>query len=250
MIARFFTLTFGLSWTFWALAALFLEAAAALKILATFGPALAALFLVWPDAARRRDLLHRLVRWRMPARVYVLALGLPVVGIMGALAAVHLVTGGGAIWPERMSILVPILVFTYVLIFSVAGEELGWRGVALPLLIERHGPVFASLSLGLVWALWHAPLFFLPGDFHGAIPPLLFALQIVASSFIYTHLHVAGHGSLIPAHLFHASFNTSVGLFPVLPQARDGDVAGLAAAVAVLCVVAAASAISLRRRAR
>ena len=249
-ITRFCVLTFAVSWTFWALASVYPDAAKALMILGTFGPAVSALFLVWPNASRRQALLHRLLRWRMPVRVYVYALGLPVFGILAALVAVNILTGSGSIWPERMPIFVPFLVFAYVLVFSVAGEELGWRGFALPALIERHGPVAASLCLGAVWALWHAPLFFLPGDFHGGIPPLLFALQIVASSFIYTHLHFAGEGSLIPAHLFHASFNASVGLFPVLPQARDGDITALAAAVSVLCVVAGMTALALRRRAR
>lgn len=248
-ITRFFALTFALSWTCWALAAAFPDTATVLKILGTFGPALAALILVWPDVSRRRALLQRLVRWRMPARVYICALGLPVVGVLAALLAVQGLGGGGAIWPEPMPVFVPFVVFAYVLVFSVAGEELGWRGLALPLLIERRGPVVASLNLGAVWAIWHMPLFLLPGDFHGSIPPVLFALQIVASSFIYTHLHLVGAGSLIPAHLFHASFNASVGLFPVLPQAREGDVTALAAAVALLCIVAGAAAVALPRHA-
>lgn len=248
-IARFCVLSFALSWTFWGLAAAFPGAATALKILGSFGPALAALILVWPDVSRRRALLHRLLLWRMPVRVYVYALALPIFGILVALVAVNILTGGGSIWPERMPIFVPFVVFAYVLVFSVAGEELGWRGYALPALIERQGPVGASACLGIVWALWHAPLLFLPGDFHNAIPPLLFGLQIVASSFVYTHLHFSGAGSLIPAHLFHASFNASAGLFPVLPEARNGDVTALAAAVAVLCVVAGITAISLQRRA-
>lgn len=218
-------------------------------VLGTFGPSVAALVLVWPDVSRRRALLHRLVRWRVPVWVHIYALGLLVFGILASLLAAHLYISGGPIWPERMPVLVPVFVFAYVLVFSVAGEELGWRGYALPSLIERQGPVIASLSLGAVWALWHAPLFFLPGDFQGAIPPTLFAVQVVASSFIYTHLHFAGAGSLVPAHLFHASFNASVGVFPVLPQARDGDVTALAAAVAILCVVASGTALVFQSRA-
>ncbi len=50
------------------------------------------------------------------------------------------------------------------------GEELGWRGFAYSRLIDRWerispalGVVWANLSLGLLWALWHLPTAFFPG---------------------------------------------------------------------------------------
>lgn len=169
----------------------------ALRIAGAFGPAIAALVLVWPHHRARRALLARLVQWRFPVRLWVYALALPVVGILAALILLRATGAYGPVWPEPMPYWVPIAVFAYVLFLSVAGEELGWPGYALPPLILRHGPIGASLGLGLVWALWHAPLFVLPGDFHGAIPPGLFAVQIVASSFIYTHIHLASGGSAV-----------------------------------------------------
>ncbi|UYV38319.1 CPBP family intramembrane metalloprotease [Rhodobacteraceae bacterium D3-12] len=219
-----------------------------LKIAGTFGPSTAALILVWPHLQERRELLSRLVRWRIPIGVWLYAGALPVAGILLALLAVRAITGNGPVWPEPMLIWLPIAVFAYIMVFSVVGEELGWRGLALPPLIARHGPIKASLGLGLFWAIWHAPLFLLPGDFHNAIPPLLFATQIIASSVIYMHLHLASGGSLVPAHLFHASFNASVGLFPVLPQARGGDVTALWSAVGILCAIAVTTIFVIRRR--
>ncbi|MBS0124484.1 CPBP family glutamic-type intramembrane protease [Thetidibacter halocola] len=248
-LGRFCLLAFGVSWLCWGGAVLAPGAAPVLKGLGGFGPAVAALVLVRRRPAERRALLRRLVQWRIPLRVYLLALVLPVAGIVLALVLTRALTGAGAILPQHMPPWVPLLVFGYVLVFSVAGEELGWRGLALPLLLARLGPVAASLSLGVVWAAWHAPLFLLPGDFHGAIPPLLFGAQVVASSLVYTHLHRTAGGSLIPAHLFHAVFNSAVGLFPLLPQVRGGDVTALAVAVGLLCLLAFWLALVMRRRA-
>lgn len=39
-------------------------------------------------------------------------------------------------------------------------EENGWRGFALPLLLQRHQPLTASMLLGILWALWHLPVKF------------------------------------------------------------------------------------------
>lgn len=244
----FIALAFAISWILWGLSAVIPALSTVLRILGTFGPACAALILVWPDGSRRTRLLQRLLQWRLSGWTYAYALLLPVVGIAAALAVTAVIGVDGPVWPPAMPVFIPVIVFFYVLIFSVAGEELGWRGFALPALLERFGPVAASLLLGAIWAIWHAPLFMLPGSFHADIPPLLFGIQIIASSLIYKHLHLATEGSLVPAHLFHASFNANVGLWPVLPVARDGDATALTIAVVLLCLVAVGAAIAIRRR--
>ncbi|HYP46602.1 MAG TPA: CPBP family intramembrane glutamic endopeptidase, partial [Propionibacteriaceae bacterium] len=49
------------------------------------------------------------------------------------------------------------------LVLHLLTEEAGWRGFALPRLRVLLGPVTASLVLGLVWAAWHIPMFFVSG---------------------------------------------------------------------------------------
>lgn len=243
-LLAFFSLTFLLSWSAWAVAILFPEQGTLLRILGTFGPAIAAVILLHRSAEGVLPTLKRLLIWRVPIWIYALAFGLPLAGCLIALWLVRLITSSGAILPEAMPIYVPFLVFLYVLILSVAGEELGWRGFALPRLLDSHPPISASLILGVIWAVWHAPLFLMPSNFHSGIPFGLFAVQVIASSLIYTHLHLLTNGSLLIAHVFHAAFNTTVGLMPILPAVRDGDITAISIAVGLLVIVAAATVIA------
>ena len=84
-----------------------------------------------------------------------------------------------------------------------ACEEIGWRGFALPRLLERWNAFTASLILGVVWALWHLPYFFfgMPYSF------LIYALYLLAVSVLMTWIFNHTQGSLLVAVIFHFWFN-------------------------------------------
>jgi membrane protease YdiL (CAAX protease family) len=84
-------------------------------------------------------------------------------------------------------------------------EEIGWRGYALDRLQTRWNPLVSSLCLGLVWALWHAPLFAMPGTSQHelALPFLGFIVGLMAISVVYTWLHNQTGGSIWTAIFFH-----------------------------------------------
>jgi uncharacterized protein len=110
------------------------------------------------------------------------------------------------------------LIFGVVLVAGgPLGEELGWRGFALPRAQQVMSPVSATLLVALVWALWHLPRLTDPGSVQHGVPWSLFLGQILVTSVFYTWL-VNRSESLVPTLLLHASFNTSVGLLPVLPS--------------------------------
>jgi membrane protease YdiL (CAAX protease family) len=92
------------------------------------------------------------------------------------------------------------------------GEEPGWRGFALSRLQARFGVLPATISLGVLWALWHLPLS-LSGPTTDQRPPLQFALSLVAMSFLYSWLAARTSGSVLLAMLLHASTNTVAGFF-------------------------------------
>jgi len=94
-------------------------------------------------------------------------------------------------------------------------EEPGWRGFALPRLQARFGPVVGSLLLGILWAGWHIPLFFIH---FVSVPIWAFAIILVTVSLFLTWgTNLAGFGVIVPV-IIHAAFNTSSRLLAALCQ--------------------------------
>jgi membrane protease YdiL (CAAX protease family) len=97
--------------------------------------------------------------------------------------------------------------------FFALGEELGWRGYLLPQLI-RAGWRFPLVFSGLVWGIWHFPLFFLTGYAHGAVSVslVMFTLLTVLFGVFIGWLRLVS-GSVFVAAMAHASFNGFVQSF-------------------------------------
>lgn len=114
--------------------------------------------------------------------------------------------------PRDVLVVTPLLLLTTAQVVrnvSPLGEEFGWRGYALPRMLERWPPMMAGTILGLVWTLWHVPAFLFSGI---VVTPLSdigwYALGTVALSLLMTWLHVKGRGSLLVAGLIpHAIIN-------------------------------------------
>lgn len=100
----------------------------------------------------------------------------------------------------------PLLAFVV-----AAGEELGWRGYALPRLLQRHNALVASILVGIFWGLWHLPVSQL---FGGGSPPLvdslLYGLGVDFASVIYTWIFRHTRGSVLIACLFHSVYDVSL----------------------------------------
>jgi membrane protease YdiL (CAAX protease family) len=98
--------------------------------------------------------------------------------------------------------------------WAQAGEEIGWRGYALPRLAAHIGLAPASTLLGVIWAAWHLPLFFvLGGDTVGQSFPL-YVLQVTALSIAMGWLYWRTSGSLLLVMLMHAAVNNTKDIVP------------------------------------
>lgn len=245
-VTTFFGIVFLMTWAVWGPMAL-TGSQTALFRLGTFSPLLAGLALTaaLEGVPGLRSLLRRFLRWRVPL-VWTLFSLFSTAGVVGLALMVDWLLGGPAPKLELAMLVYFLPITAYVLVTSVLGEETGWRGFALPRLLRRYGPLRASLLLGLVWGLWHLPLFWMEGDFHRAIPIPLFLIQSIALSLLYTWIHQRTQGSLWLAHLFHAASNATLGILPILPFATGSRVRPLWIAVGLLCLLALISVRALR----
>src|SRR5207245_3974942 len=90
-----------------------------------------------------------------------------------------------------------------------AGEEIGWRGYALPRLATRFGLGRASVLLGLIWAAWHLPQFFIPEvDTYGQ-SFFVYALQVTALSVAMAWLYARTNGSMLLVMFLHSALTNS-----------------------------------------
>ena len=173
----------------------------------TFGPMVAGFTMaaVTGGFKRVKSLVAATFRWKVNPIWYVAAIGVPFATQLVSILLNPLFGSATPAWgniPPVMEILPMVTLFA---VFSgPLGEEIGWRGFALPKLLETRTALAASLILGSVWAIWHLPLI-LVGDFsaHGSIMPLI-------AAFAFTWVSQNAKGSVLLAILMHTSYQNSV----------------------------------------
>ena len=196
-ICTFFAATFAWSWTCWRVAVAIKpqspSLATALMLLGSFGPSLAAVLVVANAGGRAglRAWLGRCLQWPKgwPQGWRWVAFALLFPGALTALAAPLHTVRGGSIGPSSAAghgLLTAANFFLVLLLGGPLGEEFGRRGYALPALQDRMG--WRMASLGLVWGVWHLPLFFIEGTSQAHIPLALFLLSVVAMSVLLAWL--------------------------------------------------------------
>lgn len=230
-LAAFFGATFVVSWGAWFLAGALdsgRDAATGhaaswtlLVYVGTFAPAIVALAMTARTGRGQvAALLGRIVRIDVALRWYLFAFLFMFTVKLAVAAAYRL--GLGA-WPrfgyEGAALLAVATIFSTP---GQAGEELGWRGFALPRLGARIGVGWASIVLGVVWALWHLPLFIIPGvDKSGQAFPV-WGLGVVALSVAMAFLWLRTGRSLLPVMLMHAGVNNLGSIIPgAVPNASN-----------------------------
>ncbi|WP_157386185.1 CPBP family glutamic-type intramembrane protease [Hungatella hathewayi] len=93
---------------------------------------------------------------------------------------------------------------------------------------QKFGYVFSCVITGVIWSLWHIPLFFIPGTNHGEglIDFRMFAVQCVALRFFLGAIcKISGKSSIFMCVLFHTVFNAASYTFAAMTMTWKGAMA-------------------------
>ncbi|RYH11531.1 type II CAAX endopeptidase family protein [Tropicimonas sp. IMCC6043] len=187
-----------------------------LYFLATWAPAIAGLTVVFVHGGMSglRSYLGRMALWRCDPVwwIFILA-GIPLIFMAGSL-----LKGGPLIAPLPPQGASAAFAILAVMLFLGPVEELGWRGVALPILQRYVSPVFAGAAIGVIWGLWHLPAFYLASTVYADWSFLPFFIGNVTLAILVTPIFNAARGSILLPMLFHWQL-----INPFWPDAQPWD---------------------------
>jgi uncharacterized protein len=216
----FYILAFAISWLGWVPLALGSHGIAPfdnpyfqiLLIFPVLGPTLAAVIVSVTLHGKTgfRDLFKAFIQWRVGIVWYAIVLLGPTILFFAAQLITRLF-GLPTIHSEQQGISFFIMVLVSSLVANL-WEEAGWRGFALPRLQKQYSALLASLVVGILWGLWHLPLFFWVGGSMSNYPFVPWFIGLLANAFLFTWLYNSTKGSLLLVALFHIALNTAGGL--------------------------------------
>ncbi len=178
------------------------------------GPMLAAILVTGIISGRDglRELATRAFKWRVGARWHLFAWLAPVVIFLVGAVVVRFVWG---VWPDFRLFgrteeypQLPLLVWWVANIFFYGfGEEVGWRGFALPRLQQKYNALTATAILSVFWTMWHLPLFwFIPGYMKMGLGEFMgLSLSFFLGAVILTWLTNSTRGSILITAVYHGA---------------------------------------------
>lgn len=213
----------------------------ALHYCIALGPMLSAIVVTAWCTGRKglSELFGRVFQWRVGWVWWLVGLGSPVLLFLLAAVVVRLHSGH---WPHFARLgeieFLPYIGITGAWLLWVIsygfGEEIGWRGFALPRLQAHMGALPATLLLGLGWALWHLPFFFYKRSFMamsgGGI--VGYVVGMMFGALVLTWLYNSSRGSILIVALWHGTFNLGTG-----SVISSGSIAAIMSTVVMVAAV-------------
>ena len=222
----YFILAFGWSWLFWiplVLTGMDISVTPGIVLLAmgVLGPAVSAIFLtcLTGDKQERRDYWSRLISFKRigPRWCAIIILIAPVYSVLGILTGLVIKGNIPAFDTAVGYVTHPLTIMPFAIMRLVYGplpEELGWRGYALDRLQRKWNALVSSLVLGVIWAVWHTPMFFIRGSLMSEVFPLwstkfwvAMGPGILAGAVVMTWIYNNTQRSTLAAILFHFMMN-------------------------------------------
>ena len=247
----FLIFAFAWSWTCWILGLNVLQSQSNSGIIAfipyffagVYGPTISAIVMTSYFEGGRgvKELLLKLFRWRFPVKNYVIAFFLPLIFVGVALLILHWYVGTSYNFTLAYASMIPVVLYKG-LFAGPLGEELGWRGFLLTELQQYWAPLKSATVIGVIWFLWHVPLFYAPfGTLVSGLESeinmlhvLMYLAMLIALSWIITWLVNASRGSVLIAVLFHLFVNA--GLLLLIFPGPDQKMIHLVSGFAIIAI--------------
>ena len=244
---QFYLLVFLFTWLFWVLAARTKESALAMGLMflgLLVPPVVAVVFVLTSrSGALRRDFgrklagFARLKLWTLP----VAAAGF---GLIVAVSILLSVPFGGQLsqfaFTEGFSFSIRSSSALLTILLASVIEELGWRGYGEDAIASRCNWFCESLWFGAIWALWHLPLFWIPGTYHAGLAALgtgyvlNFLISVLPLGFLTTWVYVKNGRSMLASILFHLFVNFFQEKIAMTPETKCVETAVIAVAAVVV----------------
>lgn len=226
-LLQFFIIAYAFSWAFWIPVVLLKNGVSFPEGLekfltspfnpAAFGPFFSAFILTQNSKGWRgiRELLKRSIDFRFK-KIWLIPSFLLLPAIFGGGILISIVLHATE---KDLSVITnpPYAIVAFFVILFTAGplqEEFGWRGFALPHLLQHNNALKSSIILGFFWWLWHLPAVFIPGGFmtDNLLSFIGLAPVIILTSILFTWIYINVNQSIFPALLMHTSLNWSIWL--------------------------------------
>lgn len=208
---------------------------------------LAGLILAAVEGGRRGlyELLRRFLIWRVGVQWWAFALFFAVVPSVASLYLFDLLGGPRVDWSGLKPLYTVIPTILILTVLAGVGEEFGWRGFALPRLQQRHSALASGLIVGVIWSIWHIPLFLTKGTSQnewfvqaGAIPSILgYSLFVIAGSVQSTWVFNNTKGSVLLQAVLHGAGNAWVGEYINVYRGYFGGILSFMAIEVLISVI-------------
>lgn len=166
--------------------------------------------------SKLKDVLRNLFKFRWSKWMAVVFLLLPFVMTVAHTINVLIF---GASWPVIVNVYNIPLQFVSVLVMGgPLIEEIGWRGYLQRKFYECYSPVVAGIIVGIIWAVWHFPLFLIKEMLHDGMPLSQFTITVILMSVIISVFQAKSNSGIWPALVFHTYMNVTMDVTPLFNE--------------------------------
>ena len=214
-----------------------------LNAITVWAPTIAAVLVLCRESGSSgvKSLFGQLKKWKAGIGWFLAALlleparWLAALGIDRALGRAYELKGGilGGVFGEASAYMIPVaVIFT---LPNALGEELGWRGFALPRLQRRSGALPGTFVIGLFWGFWHIPAWLAWGAAELTfLPVFIMVLNAVPAAVIFTWMFNRTGGNIWIPVIYHSSIANKGYFLSDLPTYTENILLWIVAAVIVI----------------